>query len=110
MHPETIGGSDHRLVALVAEGLVQMGYRFRFGKVTWAKPDNWTVTLQSIEPTLHSLAQAVMSASMEMLQHQGVPEKKKRAVIEAAAWAREALYCLGGHACDQVSAHPAKKQ
>ena len=68
------------------------------GRVGWGFDHLWPSMLAPITPILASFSHAVWEAAAEMGSDESIPVKRRRQIMEAAAWVREALYCFAGHA------------
>ena len=108
-HRDKIGGSDHRMVSHLSSSQITVEHRAAVGRVDWTSSEEWMEGLIFIGPVLSYLTLAVSAAANEIAAHPGIPARRRRAVLEAAAWTREALYCLVGHANGQVIARPPKR-
>ena len=97
-YAENIGGSDHRLVRIDVSSTVQMRGGESMGRVGWGFDHLWPSMLAPITPILTSFSHAVWEAAAEMGCDESLPVKRRRQIMEAAAWVREALYCFAGHA------------
>lgn len=97
-YAENIGGSDHRLVRIDVSSTVQLRGGESMGRVGWGFDHLWPSMLAPITPILASFSHAVWEAAAEMGCDESIPVKRRRQIMEAAAWVREALYCFAGHA------------
>ena len=77
---------------------VQMRGGESMGRVGWGFDHLWPSMLAPITPILTSFSHAVWEAAAEMGCDESIPVKRRRQIMEAAAWVREALYCFAGHA------------
>lgn len=106
--PEKVGESDHDLVLATVPVSVGIDYRSTLGRVRWAGQDEWESGLRAIPDTLQSATQATMSAEQEILQARDIPIKRRRAILDAAAWLRDAVYTVVGHMSQAVKATSAR--
>ena len=86
------------MVAIKVSSSAQLLSDTRIGRVGWGSLHLWPDLLASIGPILACLTYAVWRAASEMGSDINIPIKRRRQVLEAAAWVREALYCFIGHA------------
>ena len=73
-------------------------------KVLWAHPDHWNQLLSQAWHTVLEFVRAISLVSAVILAQANMPKKKVRHLLEAAAWARDALYTLVGHSPQAVRA------
>ena len=100
--PEFVGLSDHRLVLLDAPLQCTAPWAAGFGRVAWTSGPEWDAGLAAVTGTLSSLAAAVEDAiTCAWLRPQWgggrATRLQRRAVVNVAAWARDAVYTLVGH-------------
>ena len=80
------------------------------GRVGWGFEQLWPSMLAPITPILALFSHAVWEAAAEMGCDESIPVKRRRQIMEAAPWVREALYCFAGHAGRLVQVTPARKR
>jgi len=97
-YAENIGGSDHRLIRINVSFTVQLRGGESMGRVGWGFEHLWATMLAPITPILALFSHAVWEATAEMGCDENIPVKKRRQIMEAAAWVRATLYCFAGHA------------
>ena len=109
---DDIGGSDHKLVTLDLQGSVEShSSGGGVGFVQWAHPQVWNAALTGLDPLLVELATCTRLAREEIEQAPRMPGKRKRVLLEACAWAREAVYVAVGHSCSAIKVRqPSKKR
>jgi hypothetical protein len=96
--PRRIADSDHHVVIAKVPAAVRLNYEQGLGRVMWASGKEWHKALASVQRCLAAAADATALATQEVLEAgDKVPIKRRRMILEAAAWLREALYVLAGH-------------
>ena len=99
--------SDHKLVLLDAPCLVEAHLAAGFGRVAWTSGAEWEAGLSQVAPTLAALAHAVEqllgSQWLRPAWHGGSATRlHRRAVLNTAAWCRDAVYTIVGHGSGAV--------
>jgi len=102
--PQCIGGSDHRCVAVLASAKVELEYSTSLGRVSRAHPEQWQGVLSQANATLEEFVQALSDASDVIAVQGDMPRHKVRALLETAASARDAPFCVLGQAGELVKA------
>ena len=107
--PDRIGLSDHLLVKATVEISMLARPEACLGRVAWATKGNWEEGLLAVRPLLFHLGEAVESllAIPELRPPWlggSISTRQRRACLDAAAWARDALYTLIGHSSQAVRA------
>lgn len=109
MDPDLIGGSDHHLVWSEVPVKIISHLHLGFGRAGWTDSEQWKVGLEAIAPLISLLAESVEC----LLDHPGLrpawfggveTKKQRRALLDGAAWARDMLYVVIGHAAEAVFA------
>ena len=105
--------SDHGLLALEIPSKVLVNPGAGFGRVWWASAGDWDTVLTSIDEPLLKLAQIINGLATDpVLTHlasSGSNVRRRRAVVNAVTWVRDAWYTLAGHLAGHVVALPAKR-
>ena len=96
-HDDCIGGSDHKLVSFDPFCSFPLRNERHIAVVQWAHPELWTEALLSVEPLLSSLTDSILAVDEEIQAATVMPERRKRNLLEACAWGREAVYAAIGH-------------
>ena len=104
---ESIGLSDHKLVWADCSVQLQFSFTCSVGRVLWAKPSLWEDVFTQALPVLQVLRRATEEATEEILEARSLQVKRRRAIVDAAAWARDAVVCLLGHSSELTSARVA---
>ena len=102
--------SDHKLVLLDAPCLVEAHLAAGFGRIAWTSGAEWEAGLSQVAPTLAALAHAVErlleSLWLRPAWHWGSATRlHRRAVLNTAAWCRDAVYTIVGHGSGAVRCH-----
>ena len=100
---DDIGGSDHKLICLDLMCSFSPVGEPNLAIVHWAHPDKWSHALTEIEPVLVHLAELVSQVDLEVQEAPSLPNKRKRSLLDACAWCREALYLAVGHFSSAVA-------
>ena len=100
---DNIGGSDHKLICLDLMCSFSPVGEPSLAIVHWAHPDKWSHALTEIEPVLMHLAELVSQVDLEVQEAPSLPNKRKRSLLDACAWCREALYLAVGHFSSAVA-------
>ncbi len=95
--PDDIGLSDHSLVAGRPEVRLEISFKTSLGRVCWAHGDEWDTVLDKAAPLLRQAVRAVQSATEEIQSSEAIPVKRRRLILDSAAWVRDAIYCVLGH-------------
>ncbi|CAE8615479.1 unnamed protein product [Polarella glacialis] len=106
-----IGLSDHRLVYAEVDFSVTFKSGTSNGRVAWAHPELWEEALTLASKPLQQLSGAICLASNHLSSCSAMSTKGKRALLDAAAWCRDVMYCVLGNFCHAVklSSPPLKK-
>ena len=100
--PQFIAGSDHKMVVAQSSFRVTADLSFGLNRVSWSHSESWREGLNHIDQLLRHSGEVVDSVFIEIQTCSDVPKKRKRALLEAAAWMREAIYCVLGHCISAV--------
>ncbi|CAK0798006.1 unnamed protein product, partial [Prorocentrum cordatum] len=100
---EFVGLSDHKLVQVDVPFSPALSRSAGFGRVSWTSGDEWASALESISDLLGALADAVEQAARSTRLRPpwfggSATRLQRRAVLNNAAWARDATYVLVGRA------------
>ena len=102
-----IRDSDLAMVRFDVTCDIRLRYAAGFGRVWWATSAEWNDVLQSIDHALSCLADVlelvisdpiIVSACLS-----GKQVKRRRRILDAASWLRDAWYCIAGHLAGLVS-------
>ncbi|CAE8585571.1 unnamed protein product [Polarella glacialis] len=66
-------------------------------RVRWNTDIDWELLLQPHDELLRSLTAIVNLVTEEMRLNTSIPVKHKRSLLDAAAWLRDAMFCVIGH-------------
>ena len=109
-HSDNIGGSDHRLVTVSFDN-IQFGVSWQpDARVCWTHGQLWTDALRSVQHLLDELADATSQATQEICSASSLPTKRKRAILDTAAWCREAVVASLGHLHGMITVRPTNKR
>ena len=100
--PQFIAGSDHKMVVAQSSFRVTADLSFGLNRVSWSHSESWREGLNHIDQLLRHSGEVIDSVFIEIQTCSDVPKKRKRALLEAAAWIREAIYCVLGHCISAV--------
>ncbi|CAK0888741.1 unnamed protein product, partial [Prorocentrum cordatum] len=100
---EFVGLSDLKLAQVDVPFSPALSWSAGFGRVSWTSGDEWMSALESISDLLGVLADAVEQAARSARLRPpwlggNATRLQRRAVLNNAAWARDATYVLVGHA------------
>ena len=97
----SIGLSDHSLVWTSLNAQVQLGMAAGLGRVLWSSGEDWDYGFLRVQHTLVAASGATDSARNEMARAVSAPVKRRRTVLDAAAWVRDLIVVFVGHwACE----------
>ncbi|CAE8605722.1 unnamed protein product [Polarella glacialis] len=110
--PERVADSDHHIVIARLPAKISLDYGHGIGRVSLADSEAWTDALATIDQCLGAAADALELATTEMSDaySTGAPTGRRRAVLNAAAWLRDALFVFAGHCCGATRGKPARSQ
>ncbi|CAE7587340.1 unnamed protein product [Symbiodinium sp. CCMP2592] len=97
VEPSDIGLSDHKLIWADCAIRLQFSFQQSVGRVMWARPGLWEHVFCQALPALEALRNAIEEATEEIFEARSLQVKRRRAILDAAAWARDAIVCLLGH-------------
>ena len=86
--PQFIAGSDHKMVVAQSSFRVTADLSFGLNTVSWSHSESWREGLNHIDQLLRHSGEVVDSVFIEIQTCSDVPKKRKRALLEAAAWIR----------------------
>ena len=98
-----VGLSDHELVTVTCSVTFKATYKNSIGRVEWLRTSEWTEAINDAEPIFQQLLDATLSACEEVSTG-CLSLKRRRDVLDAAAWLRNAVICLIGHSSSMVRA------
>ena len=109
VQPDYVGGSDHKLVLADVPCTLAAPLCLGFGRVFWASGAEWEGGLLEDSSLLDHLAALVEGAAdtpaLKPDWFGGVATRaERRALVDVAAWARDAVYALTGHAVGATKA------
>ena len=110
VHPETIGGSDHRLVTAKVGAVPCSDHWQPDARVQWSHGHLWSEALSSVQESTQVILSAVDEAICEVCETPTLPVKRRRAILDAAAWCREVLVAVAGHLHGLVAVTVTKKK
>ncbi|CAK0871094.1 unnamed protein product, partial [Prorocentrum cordatum] len=115
VQPDLIALSDHRPVIAEVPCQFAAPWAAGLGRVAWTSGPQWDEGLREISSTLEALSRCVeevSSASWLRPQRFGgsATRLQRRAVVNVAAWARDAVYTLVGHAAGATKVMGGKRQ
>ena len=95
---EDIGASDHFMVISRCPVSLQASFESSVGRVIWSQSNEWDEALASAESSFALAALITNDVQVEIAanKHCLLP-KRKRDLLDAAAWIREVLVCFTGH-------------
>ena len=104
---EFIGGSDHKLVWAAVPCALVAQLSEGFGRVLWTDSVAWEYGLEEVSPLTALLAESteqLLEAQHLRPQWFGgeATKKQRRLFLDCAAWARDTLYVLVGHAASAL--------
>ena len=94
---EDVGFSDHRMVLGKVPLAVQFSFENTIGRVLWAHGDAWDTVIALWTPCLETCTLARQQATRYVIQLPTLSIKRKKAVLDAAAWVRDVVVCILGH-------------
>ncbi|CAK0904656.1 unnamed protein product, partial [Prorocentrum cordatum] len=100
---EFVGLSDHRLVLIDVPCRATAQNSAGFGRVAWTSGEEWETGLREVASTLQALATAIETVGTSQWLRPpwyggGATRLQRRAVLNVAAWARDTIYAMVGHA------------
>ena len=106
---EFVGLSDHKLVLVDVPCQVTAQNSAGFGRVAWTSGEEWESGLREVASALQALATAVETIGTSQWLRPpwyggGATRLQRRAVLNVAAWSRDTMYALVGHAASATRA------
>jgi hypothetical protein len=106
--------SDHKGIVTQLPAKLTVPLATTFGKVNWSRQE-WDMSLGRIAPLLLRLATSIAvmldcSALRAPFFGGSCSKKYRRAVLDAAAWARNVLYVVVGHTMGLVHVQVPKRR
>ncbi|CAK0877688.1 unnamed protein product [Prorocentrum cordatum] len=113
--PDFIALSDHRLVMAEVPCQFTAPWAAGYGRVAWTSGPRWDEGLREISGTLSALSESVEAITCApWLQPPWFGGRAsrvpRRAVVNVAAWARDAAYTMVGHAAGATKAIGGKRR
>ena len=103
--------SDHTLVMASTPMDLSRQPSHHIGRVSWAPHGDWENGLLRASTVTRGLREAIepmlVDPSLRPPQYGGsVPKKRRRALLDLAAWCRDTVYVIIGHTCSAVAVRP----
>ena len=99
--PGQVGDSDHSLIYASWPLCLPVSYRTGFGRVWWASTQEWDTALGAIDEALKALSKlvdlVVSDPELLSLSAQRKQILRRRAILDACVWLRDAWYTVAGH-------------
>ena len=105
---EDVGNSDHFMVLASCEVQLKVALGPSVGRVSWSQSDLWDSILVEAKVCQQLMTKAIVMATEEMTEAMPLPVKRRRSVLESAAWMRETFFCILAHCKGLVVALSAK--
>ena len=101
---DDIRQSDHGLIWTQCDVSLALSRNPAVGRVMWAQPGLWEHVFEHASNVFAVLSLAAELATEEISDTRSLTSKRRRAILDAAAWARDAVICLLGHCFNLVAA------
>ena len=101
---EQVGLSDHSMVIANFSCSFRLVLSLSIGRVSWSHHDLWESALESMSQLLLESSTAAKAAREELEAASCMPAKRRRAILDAAAWIRETIVVVVGHSSSLVRA------
>ncbi|CAK0864232.1 unnamed protein product, partial [Prorocentrum cordatum] len=104
-----VAASDHKMVFGSLPHNLTLRYDAVVGRVSWASTEEWDAALHTVAPLLDLLADAIGPLQCDPVLAPpmlgGTSSKKvRRGILDCAAWCRDVVMVVAGHAAGAVKA------